>query len=459
MAVDRKRLPSLGADPAFTFPAPRKASLANGLSVWTLEHRGVPAVTLLLLLPVGSSCDQPARAGLASLTGALLDEGSGERSALEVHDALARIGARFDMDVGVDATALRVTTLARFADRAMSLLAEMAIRPRFERDDFARIRDLRLNRLTQLRDVASAVADRAFAGALYAGHPYGHMPSGTEAAVRTITREEVVAFHRDYYRASDATLIVVGAGAHDEWRENAAKAFEGWSAAARRDTPVAQPSPEAAVLPPDATERLVVVDRPSAAQSELRIGHVAAARSTPDYHALMVLNMVLGGQFASRLNLNLREAKGYTYGARTAFDFRRSRGPFVAQASVQTDATSASIREVLAEIRAIRGDRPVTEDELALAKAALTRGYPRSFETAGQIAHACAQMALHRLPDDSFTQFVPRVMRVDQATVTAVARAHLDPERVSTVIVGDRRAIAPSLAELRLGSPVEIETA
>ena len=199
--------------------------------------------------------------------------------------------------------------------------------------------------------------------------------------------------------------------------------------------------------------RLNVLVRPGAPQSELRIGHVAVPRRTPDYFALLAVNTVLGGQFVSRINLNLREDKGFTYGARTAFDFRKQAGPFVLQVSVQTAATAAAIRESLSEIAAIRGSRPVGADELAVGVAALTRGYARNFETADQVARATAQLALYDLPDDYFTQFVPTVERITPDEVTRAAERHLRPEELTTLIVGDLEAIRQSLDQLGLGEP------
>jgi predicted Zn-dependent peptidase len=199
--------------------------------------------------------------------------------------------------------------------------------------------------------------------------------------------------------------------------------------------------------------RLNVVARPGEPQSEMRIGHVAAARATPDYHALVTANMVLGGQFVSRINLNLREDKGYTYGARTLFDFRRLPGPFVLQASVQTEATAHAIRESLREVAEIRGERPITPDELALGTAALTRGYARNFETADQIARAVAQIALYGLSDRYFDEFVPKIESVTTGEVTAAAVRHLDPDRLTTLIVGDVDRISRDLRTLGLGDP------
>ena len=207
--------------------------------------------------------------------------------------------------------------------------------------------------------------------------------------------------------------------------------------------------PPSSALPLPA--RLNVIPRPGAPQSELRIGHVAVARNTPDYHALVAANMVLGGQFVSRINLNLREEKGLTYGARTSFDFRRMAGPFALQVSVQTAATAQAIHESFDEIAAIRGPRPVSTDELALGVAALTRGYARNFETAEQIGRAATQIALYDLPDDYFTTFVPKVLSLTEQDVTAIAAKHIDPSRLLTVVVGDRDKLTPSLAALDLG--------
>jgi zinc protease len=188
----------------------------------------------------------------------------------------------------------------------------------------------------------------------------------------------------------------------------------------------------------------------------LRIGHVAVPRSTPDYPALLLLNMVLGGQFVSRINMNLREDKGYTYGARTAFDFRRGPGPFQVQASVQTAATAAAIEEVLKEIDGIATSRPVSDPELALARAALTRGYPRNFETAEQIARSVAQLALYQLPDDYFARFVPTIAGLELDTLARVASAHLHPSRLVALVVGDRAVIDPSFGTLPFGAPAVV---
>jgi predicted Zn-dependent peptidase len=226
--------------------------------------------------------------------------------------------------------------------------------------------------------------------------------------------------------------------------------FGGWSPAAPNGE---RPVVASAIEPEPTAPRLAVVARDGAAQSELRIGQISTRRSTPDYSALLVMNAVLGGQFVSRINLKLREEKGYTYGARTGFDWRRGMSPFSMQASVHTAATADAIRDSLNELAAIRGDRPVTESELTLAKASLTRGYPRNFETAQQVARGVGQLVIYGLPDTYFEEFIPRVNAVTAADVTAAAAKYLDPDRLATLVVGDHAAIDGSLRELGLGEP------
>jgi len=443
--VDRSRLPDLGAARPFRFPTIEKSTLPNGLRVWTVRHAPIPVVTLSLLVRRGAADDPAGKEGLAAITVDMLDEGSDGRSSIEMHEALARLGAQLDSDIGSDAALLTVTVLSRFAGGALTILADMAARPSLTESDFDRVRQLRLYRITQLRDMPGAVADRTFVRLLYGSHPYGHTPLGIEGALASMTIDDVRAFHAASVRPSEATLVAVGDCDHEAIRRFAAAAFAGWTGAATRPT-----SPVAALPQP---ARLTVVPRPGAPQSELRIGHVAVARNTPDYHALVAANMVLGGQFVSRINLNLREDKGFTYGARTSFDFRRLPGPFALQVSVQTAATGRAIEESIGEIVAIRGPRAVTPEELALGVAALTRGYARNFETAEHVARAVTQIALYDLPDDYFAQFVPLVESVTVADVTRVAARHLDPDRLTVLVVGDLDTIAPDLVRLNLGEP------
>ena len=438
MTVDRSRLPVPGRTPPFSFPAIERSVLGNALRVWSVRHVSIPVATVMLLVRRGAASDPPGREGLAAITADMFDEGTGTLSSIDLHESLARIGAQLDSDIGPDATLLTLTVLSRFLRPAISILADMVVRPSMREEDFTRIRQLRLHRLMQLKDMPGAVADRAIMKLIYGSHPYGHTPLGGETSLSGLTIDDVRAFHSTQIRPADATLVVAGDCTHDEVTSIAAHVFGDWTGAATTPLPTASALP----VPP----RLNIIARPGAPQSELRIGHVAVARNTPDYHALVSANMVLGGQFVSRLNLNLREQKGFTYGVRTSFDFRRLPGPFMLQVGVQTAATAEAIHESIREIVDIRERRPVSSDELALGVAALTRGYARNFETA-------EQLALYDLPDTYFDEFVGRVERVTVDDVTRVARQYLDPARLTTLVVGDYAAIAADLGKLDLGTP------
>ncbi len=451
-AVDRTALPVLGASEPFHFPRIERHLLANGLELRAVAHKNVPVLSAVLLVPGGTAADSPARPGLAAFTADLLDEGSDGRSALAVSDAIARLGADLDVDVGPDATVVSLTSITRFTRPALELLAEMVIRPNLAEPDVERVRKLRLERLRQLRDHASAVAERALAKWLYGDHPYGHLGLGTEDAMEATGLDEVRAFHAAAFIPAGSTLVIVGDAPVDDLLAAGERAFAQWEprpsmATVDRDAGLREP-------PPATESRLAIVPRPGSPQSELRIGHVCAARSTPDYHALVLLNMILGGQFVSRVNLNLRQDKGYTYGVRTGFDLRRGLGPFVLQTSVQTEVTADAVRESLRELNDIRETRPASGEEIALARASITLGYPRSFETAHHVARGVAQLALHGLPDTYFEEFVPRVEAVSESDVSRVAAQYLRPDRMSILIVGDRDRSASSLTDLKLGEPV-----
>jgi zinc protease len=451
--VDRSTAPVLGPIPAFTFPGIERHVLANGLNVRTVEHTSAPVLSMVVHVEGGSGADPESQEGLASLAADLVDEGTGSLSAIDVSDALARIGGDYDVDTGPDAIGFSLTTLTRFADRGADLLAGLLTRPSLRESDFLRIRQLRIDRLRQIRDIASAVAERAFLRLLYGHHPYGHAPLGNEEALRTITLEEVTAFHAEMFRPSQATLVLAGGMRHAELLAVAERAFGGWAEPATRPAPR---TPASAITAEPTSRRIALVHREAAAQSELRIGHLAAFRRTPDYAPLLLMNAILGGQFTSRVNMKLREEKAYTYGARTSFDWKRGLAPFALSTSVHTAATAAAIADAVAEIDGIRGSHPVTEGELAHAKAALTRGYPAGFETAAQVARAVSQLALYGLPDTYFSDFVPTVSAVTAEQVMRVAAQYLDPSRMTALVVGDSPVVAESLRTLGFGEPLEL---
>jgi len=455
--VDRTTLPAPGPTGVLRFPSIARRTLANGLEIRAVAHRTVPVMCAVLLVRGGTAADPRGRPGLAAFTGDLLDEGSGGRSAIDVADLLARHGADLDVDVGPDATVLSLTTLTRFMTPTLALLAEMATAPNLAPADVERVRKLRLERLQQLRDHAPAVADRAFMRLLYRDHPYGHLGLGAQDAISATTIDEIRSFHHGGFVPGASTLVLAGDADAAALLEAATAAFETWSPDDGAGSVVSR---DAALEPPPGApeHRLALVDRPGAAQSELRIGHVCASRATPDFHALVVLNTILGGQFVSRVNMKLRQEKGYTYGVRTGFDLRRGIGPFALQTSVDTKVTGPAVADALGELEDIRGARPATTDELALARASVTLGYPRGFETAQQVARGVTQLALHQLPDTYFEEFVPKIDAVTLEDVERVARAYLDTAGMTTLVVGDAERTRDDLAAT-LGDPLRVDVA
>jgi len=324
----------------------------------------------------------------------------------------------------------------------------MTVRPALREADFNRVRQLRRDRLRQMKDVPGAVAERAFLQLLYGDHPYGHLAIGDEDSLAGLSLEDVVTAHGASFVPSRATMVVAGGLPAADLLALARDAFGTWS-----DRAGAAPRVPADAVPMigDGRPRLALVPREGAAQSEVRIGRLVSPRLTPDYPSLVVMNAVLGGQFVSRINLKLREEKAYTYGARTGFDWKKGISPLALHASVHTASTAEAIADTMAEFSGLRGPRPVTAGELELAKASLTRGYPQHFQTVPQLARAVGQLSLFELPENYFSTFIPLINAVSADDVSRVACAHLDPESCITLVVGDERAVAGPLA--RLGLP------
>lgn len=435
--------PPAGPAAAVRFPKVERTRLDNGLAIWVIPYGTLPLASATLLIDRGTSHDPADRHGLASLTGDMLDEGAGTRDAIALADAFARAGTQLTIDVGPDTMTLSTAGLSSAFDDVLALVGDVVMRPRFAASDFERVRELRVNRLRQLSRSAGTVADRAYVSAVFGEHPYGHGALGTTSALSAMTVDDAQAYWVDHVGPSAATLIVVGDLSPDAVVRAADRVFRQWDR-----QPVAAPEPPA----PDAVDaRILLVDRPGAAQSELRIGHVGPPRMTPLFHSVVVANAVLGGQFTSRINRRLREEKGVTYGAHTSFDFRRVAGSFSCVTSVQTDATTESVADVLDELDDIRL-APVDEAELSAARASLTRGYVRNFETGGQILRGAAQLATYDLPDDTFDRFVGAVEAVTGGDVRAAATEVIRPDEATIVVVGDADSCQPMLE--KIGRPV-----
>jgi zinc protease len=441
----RFEIPRVGEPSSVTFPQVERRMLRNGLRLWAIEHSAVPVVTVSCLLEAGTAIDPAGKHGLASLTAALVAEGAGQYDAIALSDVLARIGGHLATEVSTDVATVSLTVLARHFEAGLSVLADIVRRPTMLSPDFDRVRDLRLSRLKQLARTPSTAADRVLLQAVYGNHPYGHGSLGTTRSVQAMTLDDVRECWEVGWQPTAGALMVAGDISPDRALAACERTFGDWKASA--PPPASVPAPEVAP-----TREVRVVNWPGAAQSEIRVGHAGPPRRTPDYHALVALNAILGGQFTSRINRNLREARAITYGARTSFDMRRAGGLFSCDSSVQTDATAVALSEVVREIREIAVDGAISLAELEDARAALTRGYVRYFETAAQLARAMAELAAYGLPDDTYDRFVPEIGRLTPADLTRAAGVALRADETSLVVTGDLEKIGDRL--LALDRPV-----
>jgi zinc protease len=451
-APDRSHPPDVGPPPALHLPAIEKRTLSNGLPVWIMGVHKVPTVHLELVVRAGVAADPPGKFGLASLTGAMLDEGAGSRSALEISDAIDFLGAELTTGGTPDASFVDLhVPVARLAD-GLAIMSDVVARATFPEDDLKRLRDERLASLLEAQDDPEQLVAFAFPRLVYGiGHRYGTEPMGTAAALNSIAVADLKAFHAAQYRPSNSALFVAGDVTTATVVPILEKGLGSWKGAA---APAAPAVPNA----PQLTERHVyLIDKPGAAQSQVRIGWIGVPRSTADYFAIRVLNTILGGAFTSRLNNNLREVHGYAYGAGSTFDMRLGAGPFFAAAGVQTDKTVEALKEFFVELTRIH--EPIGADELQKAKSYLSLLMPRNFETERGAANALAQTYVYNLPVDYFQTYADRIRAVTAVDVKRAADTYIQPDRFAVVIVGDRKVIEAGVKALNLGPLTVVDSA
>ena len=444
-APDRSHPPPAGPPPALTLPAIQKQKLSNGLPVWIVELHKVPVAQINLVLASGAADEQGRKFGVANLTAAMLEQGAGSRSALDIADAVDYLGADLTSGSGFDSSAVRLhVPVARLAD-ALPIMADVALRPTFPKDELERMRQQRLTGLLQGRDDPSTIASATFSRVLFGvEHRYGTPTSGTAETIKAFSTDDLRAFYSSAFRPENATIIAVGDLKADTLLPLLEKHFGSWKASAGPSAPVKVPPVEQPT-----TRTVYLVDKPGAPQSQIRIGWIGTARSTADYFPLAVMNTLLGGSFSSRLNNNLREQHGYTYGASSSFDMRAMAGPFAAGAGVQTDKTSESLTEFFNELNGI--SKPVPADELSRAKNYISLRYPGAFEATSDISRRLEDALIYRLPADYFEKYVQNVQAVTAADLQRVAQKYLAPSRFAIVVVGDAKAIEPGIQALNLG--------
>ncbi|HEU4570630.1 MAG TPA: pitrilysin family protein [Gemmatimonadales bacterium] len=445
--------PTLAPPPAFTMPPVQTARLANGVTLRLVEMHELPLVQVNVVIRDAGARMDGEEAGLATFTAGMLDEGAGARDALGIASEAAYLGAEFGTGADWDNAEIDLSVPTRTLEPALDLLADVLLRPRFSGADVQKQRDLRLANIISARDQPAAVNTVVYNTLLYpAGHPYHRPIGGDSAATARLDSARVRGFYARQYTPDRTTIVIAGDLTMAQARRLLEARLGGWHAdrSARRG-----PAP-AAALPPAtaAATRIVLVDKPGAAQSVISLVQGGVDRAAPDYYAIQVMNTILGGSFSSRLNQELRETKGWTYGAGSGFAFRPVPGPFRASASVRTDVTDSSLAEFVRQIRLIR-DSLVDTVEWQRARAYLALSLPADFETTGQVAAQVAELDRFGLPFTWWNSYVAKVMAVSRADIQRAARRHIDPDHLTVVIVGDIARIRPGIEALGLG-PVEV---
>ncbi len=445
--IDRTVRPKAHGVPKVDLPDIQKTTLKNGLRVWLVEDHELPLVALNLVLHNGSDTDPVAQSGLATMTADVLDEGTETRSALQIAEELDFIGANLGVNASTDGSFLTLNCMTKHLDKALVVYADVIVNPTFPQKDFERVKQQRLTGLLQQKDRAATIASLAFNKIIYGdNHPYGQNASGSEISIQKMTREDLVRFYETYYRPNSATLLIVGDVKMKDIAPKLEKLLTDWK-------PTAVPPIMLPRTPTVEKRTVYLIDKPGAPQSEVRIGYPAVARNTPDFFAIQLMNRVLGGQFASRLNMNLREKHGFTYGARSGFSFNKQAGPFVAQAGVTTSKTDSSVREFYYEIDRTFKDG-VTADDLEFVKKGMTGNFALTFETPSQIAGAMQNIVLYNLPDNYYETYLQNINTISLDDVQKASRKYLDSSKMALVIVGDLKVVKEGLEKMNLGETV-----
>ena len=440
--VDRSKPPELGPPPSLTLPPIQHFTLSNGLQVTLMEKHQLPLVQMELQVMGGSAMDPADMPGLASMTASMMEEGAGTRNSLEFADAIDYLGANISVFAGQHTSTVSLHTALSKLDSALALFADVAQRPMFPAAELERLRKERLTTLIQWHDEPRSIASVQFNRTLFGTqHPYGIPTIGTEKSISSMSVNDLNSFHKKYFGSNNARLIVVGDVSKKQILQKLEDAFGKWKSAQKSD----KKWPEIEQVK---EKRIYLVDKPGAAQSEIRIGRIGVQRLTEDYFPLLVMNTILGGSFSSRLNQNLREEHGYTYGAGSSFDFRPLPGPFSARAAVQTNVTDKALAEFMKELTNIL--TPVSDDEMVRAKNYLALGYPDNFQSVAQVAAQLADLSVYNLPDSYFNSYIQKILAVTKEDVNRVARKYIDPETMAIIVVGDRSQIEQGISTLNI---------
>jgi zinc protease len=440
--------PTPGPPRDYRFPVFERLTLPNGLALVVAPVSKLPVVTVVALVDAGAAMDPAGHEGVAQLTARAMAEGTERSDGAQLAERFERLGTALDTSADWDSAILRVTVTSDRLPDALALLAEVVRTPSFPQREVERLKQERLAELLQQRAEPRGLADDMFGRFAYAADSRYAVPDGgVEGTVSALDRTAVTEFYRSRYAPAATTLIIVGDVGRDAAQAMTADAFGAWEG--RAASPVAVTD-----RPAQLTRAVHIINKADAPQSELRVGHVGVPRRHPEYFPILVMNAILGGLFSSRINLNLREAHAYTYGAFSSFDWRRAAGPFTVATAVRSDVTDAAAREIMIEIDRMRSAE-VADTELTLATSYLDGVFPIRFESTAAIASALSSLVSYALPDDYFDRYRANVRSVTATNVLEAARAHVRPEQMQIVAVGDPAVIRGPLEALALG-PVRV---
>lgn len=437
--------PAAGEPRPYNFPAFEQHRLSNQLRVTIASIPTLPVVTTLAVVDAGSTRDPDGYEGLATLTMHALEEGTESMDALALAERLELLGTTLNAGADWDSAVIHLTSLSSRVGDAFEVLADVLRRPAFPESELDRLRQERLADLAQLKAEPRGLADVYFSRVLYEpGSRFARLSGGDETSIMRLNRDMLVAHHGALFTPSNITLMIVGDITVADGLALAERCFGDW---AEGDLHVNDPHARQRYAEP----RVHLIDKADAPQSEIRAGHVSVPRLHEDYFPIVVMNAILGGLFSSRLNLNLREEHAFTYGAHSAFGWRRAPSPFEMSTAVETGVTADAVREIVKEFNRIR-ETEVSEAELSLAVSYLDGVFPIRFETTAAVAGGLANLEIFHLPSDYFDSYRENVRAVTAQDVLRVARAHLDPGRLQVVVVGDASAVRGPLEELGIGA-------
>jgi zinc protease len=438
--LDRTRPPKPGKLPEVSFPPFIERTLANGLKVYIVENHEQPIVSVSMYVLGGSSQDPAERQGLASITGEMLTKGTARRTALQIADEIDFVGGSLNSGSSWDANTVSVTMLTKFLPVGLDLLSDVILNPTFPQEELDRVKLQRLASIKQAKADAGYLADTAFSKLVFGDHAYGQQAGGSEQSVEALTVDDVKRFHESQFGVNNAFLIAAGDVDVEAFLSTLNDLLGNWGSV----TVSERAMPE---LPQIAQSRVALVSKPAAVQSAIRIGHLGIERNHPDFITLYVMNMLLGGYFNSRINLNLREKNGYTYGARSFFDARVQQGPFAVSTEVSTAVTAAAVREIISELTLLTVDG-ITDEELSMVKNYVIGSFPLQIETPQQVASRVAMIVLYGLDKNYYDSFRDKVARLTREDIRLAAKKYLHPSKLLIVASGDIDSLHNAMAEI-----------